>query len=245
MIPESHWYEDAFDRTTARVYAHRNLEAARTEARFLVEQGIAGQVLDLCCGFARHSLALSELGVKVFGLDLSFDLLRDARQLPGYALLAGRLLRADAGRLPFTDDCFDSLVNLFSSFGYFGERGDARMLDEIERVLRPGGCALLDLMNPSAVRASLKPETQREGDDYRLHERRALLDGGRRITKEVELRVDGSVRRWREDVRMYEEHEMRTHLGARGLAVDSVWGDFDGSALTASSPRMILRAHRQ
>jgi len=245
VIPEPPWYEDAFRSDYRQVYAHRNLEAARGEARFLVAHGLSGRVLDLCCGFARHSLALSELGVNVFGLDLSFDLLRDARRLPGSERLAGRLVRADAGRLPFASASFDALVNLFSSFGYFGEQGDARMLDEIARVLRPGGRALLDLMNPPAVRSSLVPRSTREGDGFRLREERRLLEGGRRITKEVELHLDGGVRRWREDVRMYEEHELRTHLAERGLAVDAVWGDFDGRECSPSSPRMILRARRR
>ena len=245
MIPEPPWYESAFRSDYRQVYAHRNLEAARGEARFLAEHGLRGRTLDLCCGFARHSLALTELGVHVFGLDLSFDLLRDARDLPGSEQVVGRLVRGDASRLPFASASFDSVVNLFSSFGYFGEEGDARMLDEIARVLRPGGCALLDLMNPPAVRSSLRPRTLREGDGFRLREHRRLLEDGRRITKQVELEMGGDVRRWREDVRMYEEHEMRTHLAARGLRVDAVWGDFDGRARSPSSPRMILRAWRQ
>lgn len=239
------WYEEAFRSDYRRVYAHRDLDAARNEVRFLVQMGVRDRVLDLCCGFGRHSLALAEQGLDVVGLDLSEELLREGLGLPGYERLRGRLLRADACVVPFRARTFDSVVNLFSSFGYFGELGDARMLSEIARVLRPDGVAVLDLMNPAFVRGRLEAESHREGADYLLRESRSLSEGGRRVTKDVELRLEGGiVRRWREDVRLYEEAEMRSLLAGRGLALAATLGDFDGRPLTPTSPRMILLARR-
>jgi SAM-dependent methyltransferase len=239
--PSNRWYEEAFRSDYRRVYAHRNLDAAREEVRFLLELGVHGRVLDLCCGFGRHALALAERGVGVSGLDLSFELLREARTLPGAELLRGRLVRADAGALPFANRSFDSVVNLFSSFGYFGELGDQRMLGEIARVLGHPGMLVLDLMNPDFVRGHLEPESCRENEDFLLRERRALTDGGRSVTKEVELRLEhGEVRTWREHVRIYEESELRALLADRGLRIVARHGAFDGRDLSASSPRMIL-----
>ena len=239
------WYEEAFRADYRRVYPHRDLEAARPEVRWLVEHGVRGRTLDLCCGFGRHTLLLAESGVDVVGLDLSSELLANARELAGFERhLRGRLLRGDAREVPFRDAAFDSLVNLFSSFGYFGEFDDARVLSEVARVLRPGGLAVLDLMNPAAVRANLRDESLREGDDYQLRERRALADGGRRVVKEVELRTDGEVRRWREDVRLYELAEVRALLRDDGLSIASLHGGFDDSPFEATSPRMLILARR-
>jgi SAM-dependent methyltransferase len=239
------WYEDAFRSDYRRVYAHRDLSSARDEARFLLARGLADRVLDLCCGFGRHSLALRELGLDVVGLDLSMELLLEARTLENAQLLDSRLLRADATALPFARASFDGLINLFSSFGYFGELGDARMLSEIARVLRPGGRAVLDLMNPAQVRANLRSESSREGRDFLIRETRALADGGRRVTKEVELRfAEGGIRRWREDVRLYEEAEMRSLLAGRGMAIEALHGDFDGGPFGADSKRLLITARR-
>lgn len=239
------WYEDAFRADYRRVYAHRDLDAARPEARWLVEHGVGGRTLDLCCGFGRHTLLLAESGARVVGLDLSSDLLRAARELEGYERhLAGRLVRGDAREVPFRGGAFDSLVLLFSSFGYFGELGDQRVLREIARVLRPGGVAVLDLMNPGFVRANLRDESVREGSEFLLRERRTLADAGRRVLKEVELQSHGETRRWREDVRMYELAEIRQLARDVGLAIVSEHGAFDVTAYSAESPRMLLVARR-
>jgi SAM-dependent methyltransferase len=239
------WYEEAFRSDYRRVYAHRDLAGARAEIVFLLGLGLSGRVLDLCCGFGRHTLAMRERGLDAVGLDLSMDLLREARGLERADLLERRLLRGDASALPFRRKTFDSVVNLFSSFGYFGELGDARMLSEIARVARPGGLVILDLMNPAYVRAHLQAESSREGRDFLVRETRTLADGGRRVVKEVELRLsEGGIRRWREDVRLYEEAEMRTLLAGRGLALQSVHGDFDGRLFGADAPRLLIAARR-
>ncbi len=59
--------------------------------------------------------------------------------LAGGERLRGRLFRGDARAVPFGDGSFDAVLNLFSSFGYFGEQGDGQVLGEIARLVRPGG----------------------------------------------------------------------------------------------------------
>jgi SAM-dependent methyltransferase len=239
------WFESAFRADYLRVYPHRDLESARREVDFLIERGIGGRVLDLCCGFGRHSMLLSERGVRVTGLDLSFDLLRAASRLQGFdAHLAGRLVRGDAIRLPFRDASFDGVVNLFSSFGYFGPSNDERVLAEVARTTKSGGLAMFDLMNPSRVRATLVAQSRRSGEGFELVERRSLAEGGRRVVKDVELLLDGERRAWREDVRLYELDEFESLAERAALTVRARWGDFDRSAHCADSPRMIVETVR-
>ena len=45
-------------------------------------------------------------------------------------------------------------------------------------------------------------------------------------------------------VRSYSEEEWRDVFERAGLAVDSVWGDFDGAPAGPDSPRLILLAHK-
>ena len=240
------WYERAFRADYRLVYPHRDLASARTEAAFLVQRGVRGRVLDLGCGFGRHALALAELGCEVVGLDLSQELLLAARELPGYERsLRGRLVRGRAERAPFRSGAFDSVVVLFSSFGYLGPEGDRRAMAEIGRLTRPGGLAVLDLMNPGHVRSHLVPESERRGPGFELRESRALLEGGRRVVKEIELRLDGgAVRRWREDVRLYSLEEIASLFRASGLSLEGADGAFDGRGLSADSPRILARGRR-
>lgn len=240
---EEAWYVAAFRDEYVDVYPHRDLASARIEAAWLVEHGVGGKVLDLCCGFGRHALALCERGVDVVGVDLSLDLLRRARHLPGAGALAGRLLCADARHVPFPAACFASVVNLFSSFGYFGADGDRRMLDEIARVIRPGGLLVMDLMNPPRVRSTLVPRSRTERGAVELVEERVLLEGGARVRKTVTLtHADGRRRSWVEDVRMYEPGEVGDLLSERGLVIEHVDGGFAGEAAGPDAPRQIVRA---
>ncbi len=238
------WYVEAFREGYLRLYPQRDLSAARREAAFLVERGLRGRVLDLCCGFGRHTLALCESGLDAVGIDLSPELLAHARGTAGWALLRGRLLRGDARALPFADASFDSLVNLFSSFGYFGEEGDKCVLLEIARVLAPRGLLVLDLMNPAFVRARLVPFSRTERDGALLVETRSLAAGGRLVVKEVELQNESGRLRWREEVRLYEPAEILRWLDAAGLRQSAACGDFDGSPLSEASPRQLVFAER-
>ncbi len=244
MAAADPWYVEAFREGYLRLYPHRDLSAARREAGFLLARGLRGRVLDLCCGFGRHTLALREQGIDALGIDLSPELLAHAAQSPGWELLRGRILRGDARALPFANARFGSVVNLFSSFGYFGEAGDRRVLLEIARVLAPGGFLALDLMNPSFVRARLVPFSRTERAGALLVETRSLAGGGRLVLKDVELQNESGRVRWREEVRLYEPAELLRWLDAAGLRQTAAFGDFDGSPLGEGSARQLVLAER-
>ena len=233
------WFVEAFRAGYLDLYPHRSLDAARGEARYLVERDVRGRVIDLGCGSGRHCIALRDLGVEAFGLDLSVELL--ARGLGSHSELGGRILRADVRALPLASGSLDAAVSLFSSFGYFDEAGDRSVLEEAGRVLRARGVLVLDLLNPTRVRVDLVPLSRSSRGGLEIEERRSLEDGGRRVVKEVRVRGrDGAMRRWREDVRLYEPAELEPWLGGAGIALEAVHGDFDASPPTDRSARRIL-----
>ncbi|MBK7875053.1 MAG: methyltransferase domain-containing protein [Planctomycetes bacterium] len=251
MAASEPWYVTAFRGGYRDVYPHRDLASARREAAWLLAHDVRGRVLDLCCGFGRHSLALTEYGCDVFGLDLSLDLLRAAHADEHTRAIAHRLVRGDARELPFATGSFDSVVVLFSSFGYFGRDGDARMLAEIARVLRPEGRAVLDLMNPARVRAALVPHSVTQRGEQVVDERRRIepgaADGGPSsiVVKDVVLTGPGGVSRsWTERVGLYELGALERALRAHGLGPTGVHGDFDATQHSATSPRQIVVVRR-
>ena len=240
---------EAFRGDYREVYAHRNLAAAREEVRWLVEDVLAGAqgvVLDDCCGFGRHGVAMSERGLDVVGIDLSFDLLRGARELEeesdAAALLQGRLAQADMRALPFADGVFGAVVNLLTSSGYLGDggRAGARRDGAGPRARRDAGHGPDE---PAAIRRGLVPSSRRR-DGIVLEAARRLEDGGRRVVKEVRLTMaDGAERSWREEVRMFEPEELDERLGALGLRVERRAGGFSGEEFDpAEAARQIVVA---
>ena len=230
------WFERAFGADYPRVYPQRDLAAARAEALQLVGLGLGGRVLDLCCGRGRHTLALAELGLQAVGVDLSAPLLAAAER-------GHRLVRGDARALPFQGGRFDALVCLFSSFGYLDEEGDAGVLREARRVLRPGGLAVFDLLNPNRVRARLVPVSVTRRDGWEVREWRALAPGARGVQKEVRLTApDGSRRGWTERVRLYRADELARLFAACGFGEIAIHGDLDARPLEPLSPRLVVAA---
>jgi ubiquinone/menaquinone biosynthesis C-methylase UbiE len=105
-----------------------------------------GRILDVGCGPALLAPHLLELGFEVWAIDLAPEMI--AR---GHARLAAHperhrvhLLVGDAERLAFPDAFFDAVVSM-GVFEYLASYGPA--LDQVRRVLRPGGIVVLSLPN--------------------------------------------------------------------------------------------------
>jgi SAM-dependent methyltransferase len=98
------------------------------------------RLLDAGCGTGANLLALSNGGMArgpAFGCDLSEEALRFCRRR-GILNLA----RADVLKLPYKNGIFD-LVTLFDVLYHKAIRSDLAVLEEVRRVLRPGGLCLI------------------------------------------------------------------------------------------------------
>jgi SAM-dependent methyltransferase len=201
------------------------------------------RVLDLACGAGRHLGFLQEKGMAAVGLDLSLPLLREARAAAG----DGFLVRGDMRHLPFADGSFQVVASFFTSFGYFErEEEDRVVLDEIGRILAPGGHVLLDFLNAARVRGTLVPRDEEEVEGERLVQERTLRDGGRLVEKRIEIHrgTGGPPRIFRERVRLYDPGELEALLAERGLTVVERFGDYRGTPFDGGSPRLILLARK-
>jgi ubiquinone/menaquinone biosynthesis C-methylase UbiE len=228
------WWESWFGEEYLDLYPHRDLAAARREVAFALAHlpPAPAPVLDLCCGTGRHSIPLAEAGTPPIDL---------ARRRDRHTLL----VRGDMRALPFHDASFRTVVNFFTSFGYFRtEAENTAVVEEIERVLCPGGTFLCDTFGRDHVLARLVPEERRScgGKQYRI--RRSWDAGTARLEKEIEVRRAGSTEIFRESVRAYTPDELVALLEGAGLRVASVWGDFDEAPLGPDSPRLIVRAKK-
>jgi len=104
------------------------------------------QALDLCCGTGDITFALARAGAKVTGLDFSEPMLEVAKKRAKKLEHAPEFLHGDAQNLPFPDAKFDVVT---VSYGLRNLASWERGLDEMWRVLRPGGRLLvLDFGKP-------------------------------------------------------------------------------------------------
>lgn len=231
------WYEEWFGEEYLELYAHRDAKEAEAHVDFVqrvLEESRPRAVLDLACGTGRHTRVLRQRGLRALGTDLSLTLLARAPDLPRVA--------ADMRRLPFADGTFDWVLNFFTSFGYFEtERENFEVLEELERLLAPGGRFLIDLFNRDWVIRGLVPaDTMRIGDREVIVERRFDADR-HRVEKRIRI-VDGpgAGREFLESVRAYARQEVEIGLQWAGLQVDGVFGNFAGESYSSEGERLIV-----
>lgn len=240
------WFEIAFAELYPVLYPHRD----DTEARTMVEAyadvlGGAGPVVDLACGDGRYANVLVGHGVSVFGIDLSEFLLSRAVDDRG---LAGRLVRADMRRLPLCPGSAGAVINMFTSFGYFGDDAENRgVLEEVYAALRPGGVFILDFINAEWLLSHDLLDTIRHRDGYTIKEQRRLEGGSRYVVKNVDVTRDDSDESvdYEERVRLFKPSELEDMLEAVGLRIRERAGAYDRSPYERSaSERIILLADK-
>ena len=140
-------YYDWFSTFYDRFVSLHSRDKKGTARIFLVEQPAirnGGSVLDLCTGTATVLPLLAEkVGRKgkVVGVDFSHGMLTVA-QGKTRSLYNVFLVEADAGCLPFVHGSFDAVT---CSHAFYELKGDTqnRALQEIVRVLKPGGTFLM------------------------------------------------------------------------------------------------------
>lgn len=236
------WYEHWFGEAYLDLYPHRDDRDAERVVALLSSRRLVApgdRVLDLACGPGRHAAALASRGTRVTGFDLSLTLLRTAQRRGSHSLVRG-----DMRALAFRDGRFDAVVNLFTSFGYFDrDEQHQEVLDEVARVLRPGGRLVLDFLNAPLVRARLVQRDSGRLGDRRVVQERRMSDDGRYVVKTISLEGEG--RQFMERVRLYDGDELGAMARRAGLRVEEVFGDYDGAPWTPSTPRLLLVASRR
>lgn len=241
---EMSWYREWFDEEYVKVYGHRDIAEARRDVAFaetVLQLQPDDTILDLCCGMGRHLAVFCERGYsRLIGLDLSISLLRIARDTLGRSHCLARLLLGDMRHLPFRG-CFDVVLNLFTSFGYFAtEEEDQQVLDSIRMVLRPGGRFILDYLNPEHALRNLSSRTERRIEGRRVIELRSVDDHRQRLNKSIEIHTPEGIKHYEESIRLYSLDEMYRLLENAGLEVKALYGDFDFRPMGMDQPRMIF-----
>lgn len=237
------WFSHWFGKEYLELYPHRNDAEARAAVEMI--RATVGtmpeppRILDLACGAGRHTRVLRQWAWTV-GLDLSATLLNVAHADDG----AASYVRGDMRVLPFADGAFGMVVNLFTSFGYFDtDAQHADVIHEVGRVTRRGGTFVIDFLNAVQVRQTLIPfDERRAGDGRTVRQRREISADGRYVVKHID--ANDCAETYTERVRLFSPEELRGMLETSGFAVRRQDGNYDGSAWTEQSPRVILFAER-
>jgi hypothetical protein len=136
------------------------------------------------------------------------------------------------------------VVNLFTSFGYFRDDAQHRVvIDEVARVTRSGGWFVLDFLNAPQVKSSLVPFDRKQVGSRVVEQEREISPDGRYVRKTITLLDED--RTFVERVRLFEPDELAQLLTSADFVVDEVLGDYDGRPLDPTTERAIFFARRR
>lgn len=204
-------------------------------------------VLDLACGFGRHAIGMAKLGYQVTGVDFNPRYLEIAAEAAEKAGVLVRWMVGDMRALHF-EETFDGAYSFFTSFGYFSDAENERVIANIVRSLRHSGRFLIDLANRDWILTRQQQRTWTQREDGGLLMEEAILDlvtsrvtsrltliqpqGGTQVAKEFQLRL-------------YTCAELTAMFTRHGLGVKEVWGGADRSGFSVERARLVLLAERE
>ncbi len=247
------WYERSFGRDYLKVYQHRDESSAQYEVDQLIKWlnlPRGAHVLDLCCGNGRHAVAMAEYGFQMIGLDLSHDLLAVAKQRKieqGIGTVVW--IQGDSRNVPLKDQTLDGLVNLFTSFGYFDrDEENEQVINEMSRLLKPGGRFVMDFLNAIRLRSTLVPQSERFIEGWTIRERRWI--DATHVHKEIRIfdpkTPEAGERMYQERVRLFEKEQLISMCQKQGIRIEQIYGDFNGQPFDPNtSARLILVGERE
>jgi 2-polyprenyl-3-methyl-5-hydroxy-6-metoxy-1,4-benzoquinol methylase len=241
-IPDPDWWRTWFGPGYLELYDEALRERTPTEVdqleRFLQIRPSL-RILDLPCGQGRHAIELARRGYEVTGVDLSPYLLGVAETRAREAGVAVRWRLGDM-RDALGGEPFDLILNLFTSFGYFAEPADDRLVvHAAASMLKPGGRFLLEVINGDRIMANFQEREWFTVGQIAVMERRSLDVSARRMVVErtVSSKKDREVNL--HALRLYGGRDLRELFTAEGFERVEVFGDWNREPLTSDSLRVL------
>lgn len=211
--------DDAVHRTYDRIAEHfsQTREYAWPEVEDFLTDRTADLAVDVGCGNGRHAEVLAAHADRTVGVDASRGLLAEARDRAAERGFDASLVAGDAARLPLRDEIADLAVYV-ATIHHLRTRDDrVASLDELARVLAPGGVGLVSAWSTEHDR--FESEAQRASDSRGAAGHETATDG---FDTTVDWTLPGgeTVPRF---YHIYHPDEFRADLRESALAVEDAF----------------------
>lgn len=191
--------------------------------------GAAPRALDLCCGTGRITVELAVRGWRTVGVDITASYLDAARESAEDEGVGIEFVLQDVRRF-VRPAAFDLALNLYVSFGYFGDPEDDALLARNARAsLAPGGCFIVETLGKETAARDFVEGEWFERDGCTVLTEFACVDSWAALRNRWILLRDGERFERSFDQRLYAGTELRRLLLEAGFSAVELYGDWDGS----------------
>lgn len=215
------------------------------------------KILDLACGYGRHSILLAKKGYFITGIDYSDFFLKLAREEVGkFNLKNVEFLKQDIRKIKFKNE-FDLVISMFTSFGYFDDESDNFLvLKNVYQSLRKGGFFILDLenylrwfdlflSNGKLIKNFIYYTITKKQSNNLKVKTEFLLDYYKmRIIIRRSWSEDKEKKSYEGSFRIYSLGEILFYLRLLNFEVKKIYGGFNNEKFTPFSSRMIIIASK-
>ena len=246
--PKEFDFEAVFDVDDYLYFYSESLTDERTEAEVsalvsLLELDKPKKILDLACGFGRHTNRLAALGHTMTGVDLMPGFLDIAKKDAVQKRVDVCYQQGDMRRIAF-DNEYDCVLLLFTAFGYFSDEENLQVLINARNALLPGGKLIFDIQNRDTFLKAMQPYyvVEKEGNMMIDH---MTFDSyrGRSYNRRVVFR-DGIRKDKPFFIRLYNPSEIQTLITRAGLEMEHLYAGWDAKEFSSDSNRMVVIARK-
>ena len=138
--------KEVFNQVAPGWYSFRHWSIFRNELEVLAERWQKGKLLNLGCAHGPDFLPFTQ-SFDLYGVDFSAEMLRFAQKYSQKFNFEVSLSLADISCLPYSDETFNWAISVATYHHIRGEEKKKIALDELRRVLKPGGEAFITVWN--------------------------------------------------------------------------------------------------
>ncbi len=230
----SDWYKNIW---TLDIKNQSWVEDTENQVNFIIDTlSLTGKerILDLACGFGRHSLSFARKGFSVVGVDITKEYIDDAIKSAEASSLDIDFIHSDIRDLRFKNE-FDVVLNLADgAIGYLENDGEnLKIFDVIASALKPGGKHFMDICNAEHGECFFPKRCWEIGSktlslsefDWDKENRRMLF-GGYEIAFGEILRKPGPIEA--DSIRLYSKAELEVILQQRQMSIINTFSNYNG-----------------
>lgn len=230
------WYKSGW---TLNIKNQSWVEDTPNQINFIIKTlGLSGKerILDLACGFGRHSLLLSSMGFDVVGVDITKDYIDDANMEAQKRNLSAKFIHADIREILF-DNEFDVVLNMADgAIGYLEDDVEnLKIFDIIAKALKKGGKHFMDVCSAEhaefyfpkrwfdiGTKSLSLPVFEWDKKTRRMLYSQWEAEFGKILERPKTIEPDNSIR-------LYSKAEIRDILNERGIEILDSFSDYLGN----------------
>ena len=202
-------------------------------------------VLDLMCGYGRHSLEIARKGIHVTAIDNLPEYINEIKEKATYDNLLVEAICTDVLQMELTKE-FDVAMCMGNSLQFFNEQDLLQLLLKVSAHLKPGGKFFINTWSIAeiALKNFKEKSWSRFGDMLFFTDSKLLFHPTRMVIDSVILKDSGEREEKTGIDYIYSINEIETMLNKTGFQLKEVYSIPVKKLFTVGDPRAYLVAEK-